>query len=157
MPFAFIYLCFICQVFCSIIVASLVRKGSRRFFRILQIFLRLLLFCSVYLLFLKMPNFNLCFLICSDLKSCQDLSLCVCACAYVHWRGGRSGERLRRRCAQNEWTALIHAGYSGNVDCVQMLLDAGANKNAKDDVRDVDPFCFLVFSLALLEAIGCSV
>ena len=37
--------------------------------------------------------------------------------------------------AQDGWTALIRAGYNGHADCVRLLLDAGADKNAKANVR----------------------
>ena len=37
--------------------------------------------------------------------------------------------------AQNGNTALLIAGYLGRTDCVQLLLDAGADKEAKDEVR----------------------
>ncbi len=42
--------------------------------------------------------------------------------------------------AQSGYTALIRATENGHVDCVRLLLDAGADKNAKDVVRD----CFAV-------------
>ncbi len=40
--------------------------------------------------------------------------------------------------AQSGLTALVYA--SGHADCVRLLLDAGADMNAKNNVRDsVDP------------------
>jgi ankyrin repeat protein len=33
-------------------------------------------------------------------------------------------------------TALIRSAASGRAECVQLLLDAGADKNAKANVRD---------------------
>ena len=36
---------------------------------------------------------------------------------------------------QGGWTALILAARWGRTDCVQLLLDAGADKNATDNVR----------------------
>ena len=36
---------------------------------------------------------------------------------------------------QNEETALIRAGVHGRTDCVRMLIDAGADKEAKNKVR----------------------
>ncbi len=32
--------------------------------------------------------------------------------------------------------ALIHAAQNGHADCARLLLDAGADKEAKDYVRD---------------------
>ncbi len=37
--------------------------------------------------------------------------------------------------AQNGWTALILTGWNGLADCARLLLDAGADKNAKGEVR----------------------
>ena len=36
---------------------------------------------------------------------------------------------------QTEKTALILASWNGDAECVRLLLDAGADKNAKDRVR----------------------
>ncbi len=37
--------------------------------------------------------------------------------------------------AQNGMTVLMHASYSGHADCVRLLLDSGADANAKDRVH----------------------
>ena len=37
--------------------------------------------------------------------------------------------------AQHGMTALIWACYKGHADCARLLLDAGADKNAKNEVR----------------------
>ena len=37
--------------------------------------------------------------------------------------------------AQDGMTALIRAAGYGHADCMQLLLDAGADKNAQDKVR----------------------
>ena len=42
---------------------------------------------------------------------------------------------LWQTCAQVESTALICAAVSGRTDCARLLLDAGADKNAKSNVR----------------------
>ena len=53
----------------------------------------------------------------------------------------RAAERLRLRPiwhigrAQNGSTALIWAAEKGHSDCARLLLDAGADKNAKCNVR----------------------
>ncbi len=36
---------------------------------------------------------------------------------------------------QNGYTALIEAAHKGHADCVRLLIDAGADKDAKDEVR----------------------
>jgi hypothetical protein len=38
-------------------------------------------------------------------------------------------------CVQGGYTALVWAAIKGHVDCLRLLLDAGANANAKDNVR----------------------
>jgi hypothetical protein len=43
-------------------------------------------------------------------------------------------------------TALIFAAVTGHADCVRLLLDAGADKNAKDKVR-ASRFCMRAFFL----------
>ncbi len=37
--------------------------------------------------------------------------------------------------AQDGYTALIWAAHNGRADCVRLLLDAGAEKNATNNVR----------------------
>ncbi len=41
----------------------------------------------------------------------------------------------RRRRAQYGRTALIYAAMEGHADCARLLLDAGADKNAANNVR----------------------
>ena len=41
------------------------------------------------------------------------------------------------RLAQDGWTALIFAAANGHAACTRLLLDAGADKNAKTNVRNV--------------------
>ena len=38
--------------------------------------------------------------------------------------------------SQGGWTALLNAALHGHADCLKLLIDAGANKDAKDNVRD---------------------
>ncbi len=38
---------------------------------------------------------------------------------------------------QNGFTALIHAAMRGHIECVRLLLDAGADKEGKDEVRGI--------------------
>jgi ankyrin repeat protein len=37
--------------------------------------------------------------------------------------------------AQMGFTALMMAAEDGHIDCVRLLLDAGADKNAEENVR----------------------
>jgi len=39
-------------------------------------------------------------------------------------------------CAQDGERALMHAADKGHTSTMQLLLDAGADKDAVDDVRD---------------------
>jgi ankyrin repeat protein len=41
--------------------------------------------------------------------------------------------------AQYGYTALIRAAWAGRANCVRLLLDAGADKEAKNEVRSVRP------------------
>ena len=38
-------------------------------------------------------------------------------------------------CVQLGWTALIAAAVMGHLDCVRLLIDAGADKEARNKVR----------------------
>ena len=37
---------------------------------------------------------------------------------------------------QDGWTALIYAADEGHVSCVEVLVQAGANLNTQNEVRD---------------------
>ncbi len=50
---------------------------------------------------------------------------------------------------QNGWTALIYAARYRHADCVGLLLDADADKNAKSYVRE--SLFFHVFVLDVLD------
>ena len=54
-------------------------------------------------------------------------------CAAATWLG--------RRRVQNGSTALIGAAADGHADCARLLLDAGADKNATDNVSATDAVC----------------
>jgi hypothetical protein len=66
-------------------------------------------------------------------------ALCILRCCAalgaicVIWR--RAAIYLTRTRAQGGWTALICVSENGHSDCVRLLLDAGADMNAKTDVR----------------------
>ncbi len=49
------------------------------------------------------------------------------------------GGTLGTLTLQDGWTALISAAYKGHADCLRLLLDAGADMNAKNRVRAVGP------------------
>ena len=38
---------------------------------------------------------------------------------------------------QNDWTALMNAAYNGHREVVELLIQHGADVNAKDKVRNV--------------------
>ena len=59
---------------------------------------------------------------------------CVFPCA----GGGtvRSGIGASQR-SQGGWTPLIRAARHGHMDCTRALLEAGADKEAKTNVRDL--------------------
>jgi ankyrin repeat protein len=43
--------------------------------------------------------------------------------------------------AQEGWTTLSLASLNGQTDCVRLLLESGADKDAKNNVRCVFSFC----------------
>ncbi len=68
----------------------------------------------------------------------------VCPASIVHLFGHSGvGRVIRRRRymvhVQGGGTALKTAAIYGHADCVRLLLDAGADKNAKDNVRVCPP------------------
>ena len=42
---------------------------------------------------------------------------------------------------QDEWTALMMASNAGQVECVKLLLDRGAEVNMQRKVSGVIPLC----------------
>jgi hypothetical protein len=81
----------------------------------------------------------------SFLQTCPScIPLCMsCACC---------GGDMFIICLQNGYTALMWAADKGQASCVRLLLDAGANKDLKDNVRDVYRFASL-FHLSFLSGI----
>ena len=55
-----------------------------------------------------------------------------CRCVCLLWATALS---VVSSHAQFGFTALIGAAGGGHSDCVRLLLDAGADKNATDEVR----------------------
>lgn len=52
---------------------------------------------------------------------------------------------------QNQQTALINAVENGHIECVRLLLESGADTEAKDDVRSTSSsssyiFCIIFFT-----------
>ena len=45
---------------------------------------------------------------------------------------------MRAHWAQNGFTALMYAAREGHMDCVRLLLEAGADTEAKSSVRYSD-------------------
>ncbi len=58
-----------------------------------------------------------------------------------------------RRSSQDGYTALISAAAYGHADCVRLLIDAGANKEAKNGVRASRCFAGYLLGLVYLIAI----
>ena len=52
----------------------------------------------------------------------------------LHLRRFDGGSSVNAR-AQYGWTVLMRAAASGKVDCMQVLLEAGADKDATSNVR----------------------
>jgi hypothetical protein len=48
-------------------------------------------------------------------------------------------------------TALIRSTYWGQADCVRLLIDAGTDKEVRDQVRRRSPFCCGVSSFIFLD------
>ena len=64
----------------------------------------------------------------NDYDSRQLLSMILCGAWVLHGVGECNTWQLG-------WTALMHAASKGRADCVRLLIDAGADKEAKDNVR----------------------
>ena len=76
---------------------------------------------------------------CTCMLNICDVSCCrvvvVFTCERAVWRlaWGRAWGPL----FQFGQTALMYAAIAGHAESVRLLLDAGADKNAKDDVRAI--------------------
>ena len=57
---------------------------------------------------------------------------CAVQAAAVRWRWLYTDGKFE---SQNGSTALMYAAVYGHTDCVRLLIDAGADKDAKDWVR----------------------
>ena len=74
----------------------------------------------------------LCYTVCASV-----FIVCVVVVVVVERHRVRFRVRaLEKLFAQRGWTPLICAAENGHADCVRLLIDAGANKNAKNRVRD---------------------
>ena len=50
----------------------------------------------------------------------------------------------RPRQAQEACPALILAASNGHTDCVRLLLEGGADKEARDNVRDIQFYTYCI-------------
>jgi hypothetical protein len=66
---------------------------------------------------------------------CDGRRVCAFACVDILIRGGACGRRGAMARAQHGSTALIRAAATGHVECVRLLLEAGADKDAACKVR----------------------
>ena len=81
--------------------------------------------------------------------------------ACLHWRADAAAEvvtygHIGRR-AQSGLTALMYAAMNGHADFARLLLNAGADKNAKDGVRVYYPrfgSCCAPKALDTLKSVG---
>ena len=83
----------------------------------------------------------------------QRLHLCalhVCDALYFH---ACNAKVTIYTITQSGNTALIGAGYGGHEDCVRLLVDAGADKEAKDDVRVTG---FFIMGIYIYMTIYCA-
>ncbi len=65
---------------------------------------------------------------------------CLMSCLLISWRRGRVRHSNQ---LQNGDTALNMAAHGGHTDCVRLLLESGANKDVKNNVRDMIFFSLL--------------
>jgi hypothetical protein len=127
----FILSIFILRALHHMVVVYFVRCGSRTAFLISHIILRLL--CFLRSTFYIENARHLIFL-----KYYSPLSIlwtCGVFVAFIVWRRWRRHHWAHRLRAQYNRTALILAAENGRADCLRLLLDAGADKNAKIIVR----------------------
>jgi hypothetical protein len=71
-----------------------------------------------------------------------SLTLNRCQCLHVRLAGGDELSCFID-LAQRGMSALIRAASEGHTDCVRMLLEGGADKNIKNNVRVLDFAHFL--------------
>ena len=72
-----------------------------------------------------------------DCSVCRQIeSPCIDTyCMFIFLVSGVVRSQYPHTRDQTEKTALILASWNGDAECVRLLLDAGADKNAKDRVR----------------------
>jgi hypothetical protein len=79
--------------------------------------------------------------------------------------GGYAGAIFQTQIGY-QCTALICAAQNGNADCVRLLLEVGADKDAKTDVRHIafsaqDAFCEFIsvdlYGFGSISQTSCSV
>jgi ankyrin repeat protein len=72
---------------------------------------------------------------------CRHFCIAVRACVDGFWLGVRGTDSCQ---TQDGFTALIGAAYRGRMKCVRLLLDAGADKDAQNNVCVI---CEILFSV----------
>jgi hypothetical protein len=85
-----------------------------------------------------------------SISGCRDLYIII---------GGGGGDTIATR-AQSGLTALLSAAEKGRADCVRLLLGAGADKEAKTNVRRVFDRMVMVAAmlanfLSFVQSISC--
>jgi hypothetical protein len=83
----------------------------------------------------QLLNFLSCFIVCFLFK--YSHLLCAVAVAMIgrDYYGSQEG-----------WTALIWAAWNGHADCVRLLINVGADKDAKSIVRHRSLLYFCAFA-----------
>ena len=80
------------------------------------------------------------------------IHLCCMCCVFVHsidfYFGGTQSSK------QDGDTALTLAASNGHADCVRLLIDVGANKEAKDIVRTILSLHLCVLTLSFGFTLG---
>jgi hypothetical protein len=91
---------------------------------------------------------------------CATYSTCECnvmAAGVFEWLSRLQCKDInedRDDCDNGGRTALMWAAEFGRTDCVRLLLDAGADKEATDVVRNLESICRRVI---LVVRLSCSV
>ncbi len=136
MAFVFVYFIFMFKLLMKWFTFELCVDSFKNILQIPEILLR---FAFVYYFCLHFPDLNLFHMYVLPLCMAGRLRRLLRRRLWRLWRlrgGGHTwwAAHLGRR-TQDGRTALMFAAMEGHADCARLLLDAGADKDAKDIVR----------------------